>query len=312
MFEQYALVDAQFPWFFPLFAFIFGSIVGSFLNVCIYRIPKDVSIVSPSSHCACGKPIAWYNNLPILSWIFLRGKAGCCGRSFSIRYPMVEALTGLLFLLCWLLFPPGKAVAGMIFSSILICASFIDLDEMYIPDRFSIGGFVVGLLISLAFPSLHGFGESIFLLDALRSVVTALIGAFIGSALVLWIGLLAEIVLQKEAMGFGDVKLMGAIGAFCGWKGAVFSMFGGAILGTIGVVIFVVFRLLFGKNIRKSKESDLPEETSNESPSEESVTLIGRQVPFGPMLAAAALFFFFFFHTYVDRYFAEISSLLSL
>ena len=302
MLDQYALIDAQFPWFYPFFAFLFGAVVGSFLNVCIYRIPKEVSIVTPPSRCACGQRIAWYDNLPILSWILLRGKARCCGRSFSVRYPIIEALTGLAFLLCWILFLPGKAVAGMFFCSLLICASFIDLDEMYIPDRFTIGGFVSGLLISLAFPSLHGFGESIYLLDALRSLVAALRGALIGSALVLWIGLLAEIVLRKEAMGFGDVKLMGAIGAFCGWKGAIFSFFGGAMLGTAGVVCYLIFRLVFGSKNSESKEGD----------GDESKALMGKQVPFGPMLAAAGLLYFFFFHSQVDRYFADISKLLSL
>ncbi len=304
MFDQYALIDAQFPWFYPFFAFLFGSAVGSFLNVCIYRIPKEVSIVTPPSTCACGQRIAWYDNLPILSWIFLRGKARCCGRSFSVRYPIIEALTGLGFLLCWILFPPGKAVAGMFFCSLLICASFIDLDEMYIPDRFSIGGFVSGLLIAVAFPTLHGFSESIYLLDAMRSLVAALTGALIGSALVLWIGLLAEIALGKEAMGFGDVKLMGAIGAFCGWQGAVFSFFGGAMLGTAGVFFYLVFRLIRRDKNKGSKEGD--------GDVEESKALMGKQVPFGPMLAAGGLLYFFFFHPQVDQYFAEISKLLSL
>ncbi len=312
MLDQYALVDAQFPWFFPLFAFIFGAAIGSFLNVCIYRIPKEVSVITPPSHCACGKPIAWYDNVPILSWIFLRGKARCCGQGFSVRYPIIEALTGLLFLLCWLSFVPGKAVAGMFFCAIMICASFIDLDEMIIPDRFTIGGFVSGLLLALAFPSLHGFAGNIYLLDSLRSVVVAMQGALVGSALVLWIGLLAEVVLRKEAMGFGDVKLLGAIGAFCGWKGAVFSIFGGAILGTIGVGVYLVFRLFAKDNDKEANPSvETSVKTDAEVDEEQSDALIGKQVPFGPMLAAAGLLYFFFLHRQVDRYFADIAILLS-
>ena len=304
MLDQYELIHAHLPWFFPLSAFFFGAIVGSFLNVCIVRIPKEVSVITPPSQCACGKPIAWYDNLPVLSWLLLRGKARCCGSPFSIRYPIVEALTGVLFMFCWLLFPVGKAVAGMIFCGILICASFIDLDEMYLPDRFTIGGFMVGLLLSFALPSLHGFGEGVFLLDALRSVTRGLEGAFVGSALILWIGLLAEALLRKEAMGFGDVKFMGAIGAFCGWKGAVFAVFGGAVLGTIGILFYVAFRLMTGKG-NKTPKADSAEESE-----EESQTLMGRQVPFGPMLAAAGLLYFFYFDTFVDRYFYDISSLL--
>ncbi len=302
MIDQYELIHAHFPWFFPLFVFILGAIVGSFLNVCIIRIPKEESVVTPPSHCACGKRIAWYDNLPILSWIILRGKARCCGSPFSIRYPIVEALTGALFMFSLLLFPMGKAVAGMIFSSILICASYIDLNEMYLPDRFTIGGFIFGLLLCFALPSLHGFGESVFVLDAMRSLIVGLEGAFVGTALILWIGLIAEAFLRKEAMGFGDVKFMGAIGAFCGWQGAVFAVFGGAVLGTAGVIFFLAYRLVFGKKGDSS--------TPSESGEEDSQTLMGRQVPFGPMLAAAALLYFFYLHTFVDRYFSNISSLL--
>ena len=101
------------PWFFPAAALVFGAIVGSFLNVCIHRIPAGQSIVRPGSHCACGAPIAWYDNLPIFSWLFLRGRARCCGRPFSVRYPAVELLTALLFLACWRLFPPAPAACGL-------------------------------------------------------------------------------------------------------------------------------------------------------------------------------------------------------
>src|ERR1700690_1792567 len=96
------------PWFFPTAAFLFGAIIGSFLNVCIHRIPAGQSIVRPGSHCACGAPIAWYDNIPILSWLLLRGRARCCGRPFSARYLLVEILTAALFLACWLrLSAPG-------------------------------------------------------------------------------------------------------------------------------------------------------------------------------------------------------------
>jgi leader peptidase (prepilin peptidase)/N-methyltransferase len=203
---------AAFPWFFPAVAGVFGAMVGSFLNVCIYRIPAGQSIVTPGSHCACGKPIAWYDNIPVLSWFILRGKARCCGRPYSFRYAFVELLTAALFLACWLLFPPAKAVCGMVFVSVLVAATFIDLDHMVIPDVFTIGAGLLGVLLSFILPALHGQHGGIFVVDSLRSGTAAMQGLLIGSGLVLWIALLAEMALKKEAMGFGDVKFVGMIG----------------------------------------------------------------------------------------------------
>src|SRR5690606_4791675 len=109
----------------------------------------------PGSHCACGTPIAWRDNVPILSWFVLRGRARCCGRRYSFRYPFVELLTASLFLACWLHFPPAKALCGMVFVSILVAATFIDLDHLVIPDVFTLGGAAAGVLLSLLVPALH-------------------------------------------------------------------------------------------------------------------------------------------------------------
>lgn len=149
MFSDFAVIDEMLPWFFPLCAALFGAMVGSFLNVVIYRLPEGRSIVTPGSHCACGKPIAWFDNIPVLSWFLLRGRARCCGRAYSFRYPAIEALTGGLFLACWLLFPPAVAAVGMVFMACLICATWIDLDHMIIPDVFTVGLAVVGVVLSL-------------------------------------------------------------------------------------------------------------------------------------------------------------------
>ena len=138
MTSDYAEFAAAFPWFFPAAVALFGAIVGSFLNVVIYRMPLEKSIVTPGSHCGCGAPIKWYDNIPVLSWFLLRGKARCCGRSYSFRYAFVELLTAALFLTCWLMFPPAKALCGMLFVSCVLCALFIDLDHMIIPDEFTI------------------------------------------------------------------------------------------------------------------------------------------------------------------------------
>lgn len=289
-------VNTQFPWFFQVMAFVLGAVVGSFLNVCIYRIPAKRSIIKPGSTCACGKPIAWYDNIPIFSWIILRGRARCCGSRFSIRYPAIELLTGILFLSCWLQRPPATAAVGMVFVSLLICATFIDFDHMIIPDRFSIGAAVVGVVLSIAVPALHGRAHDLFFVEAVQAMVDSMTGILIGSGLVLWIALIAEVILKKEAMGFGDVKLVGAIGAFCGWQGAIFSVFGGAMLGTFGFIVVMIFNAMVkGRSASKDGESS---------------ALMGREIPFGPMLAAGAVIYFLWLHPWVDKYFKDIADLL--
>jgi leader peptidase (prepilin peptidase)/N-methyltransferase len=300
---DYAAFNAEFPWFFAAAAAIFGAIVGSFLNVVIYRIPAGKSIVRPGSQCACGTPIAWYDNVPVLSWFLLRGRARCCGRPYSFRYPFVELLTAALFLACWLHFPPAKALIGMGFLSVLLCATFIDLDHMIIPDVFTIGAAMVGLVISALAPSLHGFSGDFYVIDSLRAATASVTGLLVGSGLVLWIALVAEAVLKKEAMGFGDVKFVGAIGAFCGWQGAVFSVFGGAIVGTVWFIVAIVWQKISGK---KS-----PVTPRTETPDGEPADLgLGVHVPFGPMLAIAGAIHFLWAHTWVSAYFADIAAML--
>ena len=298
--EAFEQVSHIAPWFFPLLAGIFGACIGSFLNVCIYRIPKNESVVRPGSHCGCGQPIAWYDNIPVFSWLILRGRARCCGRSFSFRYPAVELLTAGLFLACWLVFPAGKAVAGAVLCSIVICALFIDHDHMIIPDVFTIGGAAAGVLLSLLLPSLHGQAHDFFVVASVRSGQAALLGMFVGSALVLWIALFAEAILKKEAMGFGDVKYLGALGAFVGWKGAVFAMFGGAMLGCVWFIVAYAWQKATGRT------AGLRAETPEGQPAELG---FGVHVPFGPMLGVAALIYFFGLHRWVDAYFANLTVL---
>ena len=218
MIEALELVDSDFPWFFSALSFVFGAIVGSFLNVCIYRIPAERSVVVPGSTCACGEPIAWYHNIPILSWCLLRGKAACCDEKFSVRYPAVELLTGVLFWFCWEQHMPVVALIGMLYIAFLICSTFIDLDHMIIPDRFSIGGMVIGVILSFCFPQLHGVSAPPIVAN-IQSGLYGMVGALIGAGLVYWISVLGEIVFRKPAMGEGDVKFVGFIGAFCGWQG---------------------------------------------------------------------------------------------
>lgn len=296
-------LNSLYPTAFLAVAFVFGAIVGSFLNVCIIRLPQGQSIVSPGSHCACGAPIAWRDNIPILSWFLLRGRARCCGRRFSFRYPAIELLTGVLFLLCWHTFPPAKALCGMIFVSGLLCASVIDLDRMEIPDAFSIGLAVVGFVLSVAAPNLHGAHSGFYILDAAQSAGSAVVGILAGSGLVLWIAFLAEALLKREAMGLGDVKFIGAIGAFTGWQGTLSAVFGGALVGTLWFLAALIWRKAFAQG---AKSPLLRAESSDG----QSVPVgLGTLVPYGPMLAIAGCVHFLWAHTWVDSYFEQLSIL---
>jgi leader peptidase (prepilin peptidase)/N-methyltransferase len=291
--ETYAWFNDEFPWLVALFFFGFGAIVGSFLNVCIYRIPEGRSIVHPGSHCRCGKPVQPRDNLPIVSWLWLRGKARCCGAKISARYPFVEALTGGLFVACWQLLPPSLALVGMAFASLVVVVTFIDLDHMIIPDVCSVGGTVVAWVLAFAVPLIHGFSGDPWFVDGIRSLIVAVLGSFIGAALILWIKVLAEAILNREAMGEGDIVWMGVVGALCGWQGAFFAVFGGAVLGVLAVIVLLPFRA------RKATQAGADDaEEGSASP----------EIPFGPMLAVGGLIDFVVLGPYVDAWFAEVAS----
>ena len=241
-----------------VFAGFFGACIGSFLNVCIYRIPIDESIVAPRSHCmTCGKLIPWYHNLPILSYFILRGKCAYCHATFSFRYAAIELLTAFLFVLVCCLYPPAKMVpvAGLtalpslaavpvmwLFLSGLIIATFVDLDHFIIPDSISIGGMVAGLVVSALVPSIQG--QEIWWRGLMFSAIGLATGfiplqsiRLLGTALYRRRGRLAA---DEYAMGFGDIKLIGAIGAFLGWQSALFSIMAAAFFGTVVALPLVI------------------------------------------------------------------------
>jgi leader peptidase (prepilin peptidase) / N-methyltransferase len=306
MLDALRFAGAELPWFFPVVVFLFGTMVGSFLNVCIYRIPAGKSVVTPGSHCACGKPVEWYDNIPILSWFLLRGKARCCGAAFSFRYPFVEALTGALFLAAWLRFEPAVAIAVMVLLFALIASTFIDIDHMIIPDRFSIGWMLVGVVVSILVPGLHEADPAAPFDGRVAAFVESMLGVLVGSGVVLWILILAETVLKKEAMGFGDVKLMGAIGAFCGWQGTLFAIFGGAILGTLYVLVAAIWQRVRGTPApaEPAPGAENPEGGENEPIG------FGQHMPFGPMLAAGAALYLLWLQPWFDDYLAQMNMLL--
>lgn len=308
MWDDIQFVHQQFPWFFALFFTLLGACVGSFLNVCIYRIPKKMSVVfPPSQDLNTGEKIAWYDNIPILSWFLLGGKSRHQRSPISFRYPFVEALTAGLFLACWLLWSDqsvAKALAGMVFIGMMIPATFIDLDHMIIPDRFSIGGVVVGFVLSVTFPGLHDV-EIPGIVGHMTAGLYSLLGILVGTAVIYWIGTFAEVILQKPAMGEGDWKLLGAIGAFCGWQGAVFGLFGGSCLG---VLLIFPLLMVFGK---KEKPAEEEEDSEGEDEEEEGIGF-GVQIPFGPMLALGGVLYFLFLQDFVDGYFENLKILFRL
>ncbi|MGF1679022.1 MAG: prepilin peptidase [Candidatus Methylacidiphilales bacterium] len=257
-----------------LFATVgFGACIGSFLNVVIYRLPLGRSIVYPGSHCAaCGRALKWYWNIPVFSWLFLRGQAACCGARIDMRYPMVEALTALLTVVVWHSFPPAQALVYLIFIYALVVGTFIDLDYFIIPDSVSLGGCFFGLAASLWVWELHG-AES--LLESFQASALGMAAGGLG----LWlVAVLGAWLFKKDAMGLGDVKLLAAIGALCGWKGVVFTIASASMLGSIIGLVVIMGR---------AKKSGVP-------------------IPFGPFLAGGCLLYILRGHQWFADYLASM------
>lgn len=260
-----------------IFSFILGSVVGSFLNVCIYRIPREESVVSPPSHCtSCGSRIRVYQNVPVLSYIFLGGKCSECGSPISARYPVVEVLTGLLFLAAFRSF--GFTIETL-FYLILICSliviTFIDLEHMIIPNLVTIPGIIVGLLYNSLKTDWNTsrdlLGEFSFSLVNFFGVLNevpfldSVFGIIIGGGVLFLIAFLYVLIRKREGMGMGDVKLLAMIGAFLGWKGVIFVMLVSSVIGTV-----------VGLSVIAYKKGNLK-----------------YALPFGPFLSLAAVIYVF-------------------
>jgi leader peptidase (prepilin peptidase) / N-methyltransferase len=261
--------------YFSFMVFVLGCCLGSFLNVCIYRIPREESVVAPRSHCPhCGKMIAWYDNIPLLSYLVLRARCRHCGGPISIRYFLVEGLVGTLFLLVWFAYgvDARTPVYWMIVSG-LVLGTFVDLEYMIIPDRVTLGGIVAGLVLGPLIPSLHGAST------AWAGFVAAMVGAAAGSGLLWVVGVVGRWVFKKDAMGFGDVKLLGGVGALMGWHAVLFTVMVSSILGSAVNVFLVATR-------RKQWQS---------------------RVPYGPYLAMATLMWVLWGAKWWDAYAAWVS-----
>jgi leader peptidase (prepilin peptidase) / N-methyltransferase len=234
-------------WPIPTLAGFFGLLIGSFLNVCIYRWPRDLSVVRPRSACtACEKPIAWYDNVPVLSYILLRGQCRQCGATIHWRYPLVELITGVLFaLFVHQLGLTAEAAKYCVFSAMLIALVFTDFDTLLLPDELTIGGFLIGLAFAFFTPVPDSTFSTILSLFGTQlsprtaNIAEALFGALLPAGAIWLGGWLFEKLRHKEGLGFGDVKMLAMIGAFLGVRGALLTIMLGAIAGSLIGIVFI-------------------------------------------------------------------------
>ncbi|MCM8776894.1 MAG: prepilin peptidase [Candidatus Omnitrophica bacterium] len=245
-----------------VFIFVIGLVFGSFANVVIYRLPKGKSIVRPRSQCpSCGKNILWYDNIPLLSFLLLKGKCRFCKAKISYRYFVVELITGLLFLGLYLKF--GITIQLLIYIFFTLCLlimGFIDIDTYLISDVIVLPGIVIGFLCAIFFPQMH-YG-----ITRIGSIWYSFTGILVGSGILIFLAMVGRLLFKKEAMGGGDIKLLAMIGAFLGWKCVFITIFFASLLGTI------ISLTLIG--LKKKKIEDY--------------------VPFGPYLGLGAIISVFY------------------
>jgi leader peptidase (prepilin peptidase)/N-methyltransferase len=247
--------------FWYILVFLVGSVVGSFMNVCIYRLPRNQSIVFPSSSCPrCGSRILWYDNIPMFGFLLLGGKCRFCKESISFRYPVVEFITGLLALLLFFKFQfTATFFAMFLFSASLVVVTFIDLEHRIIPDEISLPGIVIGFILSF-------FIVNLYRPEEILGWKESLVGIVAGGGSLLLVAYGYQMVTRKEGMGGGDIKLLAMMGAFLGWRSIPFIIFLSSLAGSV-----VGISLMLARN----KDSRL-------------------SIPFGPFLAFGALVFIFF------------------
>jgi leader peptidase (prepilin peptidase)/N-methyltransferase len=263
-----------------IIAGLFGLLIGSFLNVCIYRLPRDLSVVTPRSFCPeCEAPIAWFDNIPLLSYLFLRARCRKCGKRIPLRYPLVELLTGAAFFCAvWALGLSAGAFKFCVFGAIVIALVFSDLEERILPDEFTLGGTAVGILFAIVVPM--KFGIMHLLLFSVRnqivlSVAEAAFAAGFFAGTLWFVGVLFKMIRHREGLGFGDVKMVAMIGAFLGLQGALLTLIVGSLLGAIVGLCYIWFT---GKDASTY------------------------ELPFGAFLGAAALGVGFFGEVFLNWY----------
>ena len=248
--------------------FVFGLCIGSFMNVCIYRIPISKSIVTPRSMCpGCNSLISAYDNIPVVSYILLRGKCRNCGIPISLRYPLVETISGLTALAVFMRFGiSAEGVIYFLFVSALVVITYIDIDHRIIPDIISLPGIPIGfLLASLVLPSMN--------------YKTSLAGILTGGGSLLAVAWIYNLITKKEGMGGGDIKLLAMIGAFTGWKGVLFTIFVASAVGTLAGIAVM---------LKTQKGMKLA-------------------VPFGPFLSIGAILYIFFGSEIISWYIKSLT-----
>jgi len=254
-----------------VYAFVLGAVTGSFLNVCIHRLPRGFLLHKPPSHCPfCNEPIRWHDNIPIFSYLWLGLRCRFCGVRISPRYALVEGLTGLLFAyVTWrLVSGPGEVEYARLgvyvaLTMALVAASFVDIEFRIIPDEVSIPGMLLAPVASLVWPHLHDLREPFVVGPLTRllkmapeahpwacGVLASVVGMAVGAGVIWALGVVGRAVFRKEAMGFGDVKLMAMVGGVLGWKvallGIVLGAFAGAVLGLLMLLRTRDTRIPFG------------------------------------------------------------------
>lgn len=284
------LLQALMAWWAPLVAFAWGTLWGSFANVAIWRLPRGLSVVRPGSACpACERPIAWYDNVPILSYLLLRGRCRHCGEPFALRYLVVELLGGVLSFTLYLQFVLRPLVDGggpgigawllwFTFGLALLIATYTDLDQWIIPDEVVLPVAGLGLVMAAAAPATLGPG-----------IVEAGVSAAAGYLLVFglrWVYLRYR---GLEALGLGDGKLLAMVGAFCGARGLMWTIAAGAIQG---LVVAIPLALL-GRRVANTDLHEVHGDDPTLGEEDPDAGVMGVRVPFGPFLALAALEYMF-------------------
>jgi leader peptidase (prepilin peptidase)/N-methyltransferase len=221
-------------WYFVTMAFLFGTCIGSFLNVCVSRWPADLSVVKPRSRCPyCGHEITWYENIPLISWLLLRAKCSGCKAPISAVYPLLELTVALVWVACVLQFGPTfTAIRVAVLVSVLLGIMITDATDYVIPDGFTVFGFFFALVAAAVGTMI---GETL----PFATLYDSVIGACVGAGAIAIVGWLGELALKKEAMGFGDVTLMAMAGAYLGPGRTLLTIFIGAFLGAVGFLAIV-------------------------------------------------------------------------
>ena len=221
--------------FFEISSFVLGAVVGSFLNVLIHRLPEEKSIVFPASHCPkCQHAIRFYDNIPLISYLFLKGRCRDCGGSISLRYPLVEGLTAILSLLIyWKFGPSAQYLCVFVFVCSLIVITFIDLDHQIIPHLLTLSGIPVFAVLAVLFMGL--------------TAIDAFLGVMIGAGILYFVAVYYEALTGREGMGGGDVNLLAMLGAFLGWKSLLFVLLVSSLLGAVVGLAFILFK---GKDMK--------------------------------------------------------------